>query len=69
MTPNIFNNNIALCLSTEPRFWEVTAENTKYIKHWAKQRGINLHVFIHVWDELSIRYDQQEYKQIFKTTK
>ena len=69
MNAPTFNNNIALCLSTEPRFWEVTAENTKYIKHWAKERGINLHVFIHVWDELSIRYDQQEYKQIFKTKK
>ena len=59
--------NIALCLSTEPRYWEVTAYNVNYIKQWAKNNNINLHVFFHIWDHISIRWSREDYNNIFKT--
>jgi len=62
----IIRPNIALCLSTEPRFWEITAYNTQFIKKWADAMNINLHIFIHAWDHISIRYTRDDYKNIFK---
>ena len=58
--------NIALCLSTEPRFWEVTAFNVNYIQKWADDNNINLHIFFHTWDHISIRWPREDYIDIFK---
>jgi hypothetical protein len=46
---------IAICFSTEPRYWDVGLLNLQYIRHWANDNGIEIDVFCHMWDSISLR--------------
>lgn len=46
--------NIAICLSAEPRYWEIAAQSIfKFIQ--AHQEQCEVHVFYHFWDNITKR--------------
>ena len=46
--------NIAICISGEPRYWKYAANSIKKLKQ--SLHDTNIDVFFHLWDEVTIRY-------------
>lgn len=48
--------NIAICLSTEPRFWENSVNSiTEFIKN-CKDENIQIDIFYHFWNDITCQY-------------